>query len=111
LKLDLPFAILSDSGRKLITRWGLLNRKEMGGIAVPAVFAIDRDLVVRFQSVDRTVERASPAQVAVTVKAVMNGAVATDGFGRERIHPGRMFLRAVLNALSRGVKTPWSPRA
>jgi peroxiredoxin len=110
-ELGLPFPILSDSGRELITRWGLLNRKEMGGIAYPAVFAIDSNLVVRFHSVDSTTRRASAAQVAATVRAAAQGSSMSSGVARQRLSPGLMFLRALRNALSRGAKTPWSERA
>ena len=107
-KLDLTFPILSDTKRELITRWGLLNRKEMGGIAYPAVFAIDNNLIVRFHSVDRTTQRDSTAAVVAAVKATAHGGSATSGIVRRRLRPGLMFLRALVNALSRGAKTPWS---
>jgi len=102
--LALPFAVLSDSRRALIARWGLLNEKEMGGIAFPAVFLIDRDLIVRFRSVDKTARRADTAEVAAIVKSVTEGGPAKEAV-RRTLRPGFMFLRAAANALRRGVRT------
>jgi hypothetical protein len=79
----------------------------MGGIAYPAVFAIDNHLVVRFHSVDKTTQRASTDAVVVAVKAATQGNALTALF-RQRLRPGLMFLRALANAVSRGAKTPWS---
>jgi hypothetical protein len=82
----------------------------MGGIAYPAVFAVDGDLVVRFRSLDRTALRAAPAEVAAAVKAAAQRSSLKTEVVRRRLHPGLMFLRALRNAISRGVKTPWSER-
>ena len=109
-ELELPFPILCDSKRELIVKWGLLNRAEMGGIAYPAVFAIDRDLVVRFRSLDRTAQRAAVGQVADAVRATAQGGPLGTEITRRRLRPGLMFLPALLNALRRGVRTPWSDR-
>jgi peroxiredoxin len=102
--LKLPFAVLSDSRRELITRWGLLNEKEMGGIAFPAVFLIDRDLTVRFRSVDKTAKRADSGEVTAIVKAVTQGASPKEA-ERRTLRPGLLFLRAAANAIRRGVRT------
>ncbi len=109
-ELELPFPILCDSKRELIVQWGLLNRAEMGGIAYPAVFAIDRDLVVRFRSLDRTAQRAAAGEVAAAVNAAAQGGSVETEITRRRLRPGLMFLRALLNAVRRGVRTPWSDR-
>jgi len=82
----------------------LLNAKEMGGIAFPAVFLIDRELTVRFRSVDKTTSRAETGQVTAIVKAVTQGASAPE-VERRKLRPGMMFLRAAANALRRGVLT------
>ncbi len=106
-ELKLPYTVLCDSERKVIVEWGLLNEKEMGGIAFPAVFAIDRELIVRFRSVDKTAKRASTSEVAAIVKAVAQGAQPRQEVQRRTLHPGAMFLRALMNALRRGAKTRW----
>ena len=106
-ELKLPFAVLSDSNRELVVRWGLLNDKEMGGIAYPAVFAIDRDLKVRFRSIDTTAKRADTAEVAKIVRAVAGGSSDGGEAARRNLRPGIMFIRAAANALRRGVKIKW----
>ena len=107
-ELNLPFTILSDSRRELILRWGLLNEKEMGGIAFPAVFAIDRDMTVRFRSVDRTAKRAAADEVTSIIRTVAKGSSAPAEATRRNLRPGMLFLRAAANALRRGVRTKWS---
>ncbi len=108
-ELGLPFPILCDSDRKLITEWGLLNEKEMGGIAFPAVFAIDREMTVRFRSLDKTAARADASQVSAIAKEVMqSGAPANGEVERRKLRPGMLFVRALVNALRRGVRTPRS---
>jgi peroxiredoxin len=106
--LKLPFPILCDSQRELIIRWGLLNEKEMGGIAFPAAFAIDREMRVRFRSLDKTARRAGPAEVAAVVRAVAAGASSGAELQLRRVRPGALFFRSVMNSLRRGVRTPWS---
>jgi peroxiredoxin len=59
LELQLPFPILCDTARKVVTEWGLLNPREKGGIARPAVFVIDSDRRIRFASLDNDATRVS----------------------------------------------------
>jgi alkyl hydroperoxide reductase subunit AhpC len=53
-QLKLPFPILCEPQREVITAWGLLNSAERGGIGYPAVFIIDGSRTVRYRSLDRT---------------------------------------------------------
>ena len=62
-ELGLGFSLLSDPERDAIRAWSLLNRRERGGIAFPAVFVIDRAGRVVFRSLDRTHVRVDPAPV------------------------------------------------
>ena len=55
--LQLPFLLLSDVERKVVSEWGLLNTREHGGIAHPAVWVIDQTRTVRFRSLDRITAR------------------------------------------------------
>jgi peroxiredoxin len=103
--LRLPYTVLCDPARELIIKWGLLNEKEMGGIAYPAVFAIDRDLTVRFCSLDKTTNRASAKEVTAIVKTVTEGG-SVPPISQRRLKPGSMFIRAALNAVRRGARTP-----
>jgi peroxiredoxin len=47
------FQILSDSDRKVIQSYGVLNAKEHNGIAHPAVFIIDKEGRIRFLYVSK----------------------------------------------------------
>lgn len=47
------FQILSDSDRKVIQAYGVLNAKERNGIAHPAVFIIDKEGRIRFLHVGK----------------------------------------------------------
>gem|GEM_PF-5955097 len=90
--LGLSFAVLCDTRREVVTKWGLLNRREMGGIAYPAVFAVDLNLTVRFRSLDRTARRAEPAAVREIVKIVARGAISVPAQPELRkVRPGAMF--------------------
>ena len=70
-ELDLPFPLLCDPERTVITAWGLLNPEEMGGIAIPAVIVVDRELRVRLRRRDRTEARVPPAAVLAFIRAGM----------------------------------------
>jgi len=62
-QLSLPFPILCDRERRVIRQWGIYNPREKGGIAKPAVFIIDQDLVVRYAAVDTVVKRVAAAEI------------------------------------------------
>ncbi len=55
--LNLPFPLLSDVERKVVSEWGLLNTGEHGGIAYPATWVIDQTRAVRFRSLDQKTSR------------------------------------------------------
>ena len=102
-QLALPFPILGDVSRAVVQAWDLYNPREMGGIAVPAVFVIGPDLVVRWRSVDSTRERVS----ADGVLRFLRGEVAARSLGRSRVRAGvGEFTRAIGNVVRRGAKTP-----
>jgi peroxiredoxin len=105
LKRDLALAypILSDGSREVISRWGVLNAREKGGIAVPSVFVLDRELRLRMLAVEEVARRLTPGEVLQFVVA-MHNAKAADQPRMRRVRPGRMFLRAVANALRHGVR-------
>ena len=102
-QLLLPFPILSDSTRRVVREWGLYNPKEMGGIAVPAVFVIDPDRRVRYLSIDSTTRRVSAADVL----GFLRGSAQPPS--RSAVRAGlRDFARALANAIRRGARTPES---
>ena len=59
----LPFPVLCDVDKSVITEWGLLNTKEKGGIAFPAVYIIGTDRKVEARSLDTTMSRVNPNPV------------------------------------------------
>jgi peroxiredoxin len=101
-QLALPFAILGDVSRAVVQAWDLYNPREMGGIAVPAVFVIGPDLRVRWRSVDSTRERVS----ADGVLRFLRGETAAGPLARSKVRAGLGdFARAIGNAMRRGAKT------
>jgi len=102
--LELPFHVLCDTDRKTITAWNLVNHNE-GDIALPASFIVDRDLRVRFRSVETTTARAAPATVAAALLELAAGRSISGDARTRTVWPGAMFLRAAMNALARGFKS------
>ena len=47
------FQILSDSDKKVITSYGILNAEEHGGIAHPSIFIVDKTGRIRFLHVGK----------------------------------------------------------
>jgi len=108
--LGLRFPILCDTGRSVVRAWDLYNARERGGIAVPAVFVLDRDRRVLSTSVDRTAARVSPRATLAFVEALARGgAAAAEPLRAEKVSLGvRDVYRALANALRRGARTPES---
>jgi peroxiredoxin len=103
--LKLPFPVLCDSNRDVVTAWGLLNRHEKGGIAYPAVFVLDRDRTVRYRSLDRTASRVSTDAVMEFLRSGMQG--SPEPPKRRTIWPGlSTFVAAVRSALRHGTRVP-----
>ncbi len=103
-ELQLPFPILCDTARKVVTEWGLLMR-EKGGIARPAVFVIDRDMRVLFASLDNDAARVSTDTV---VGFLLSGKPAGPLKARRSLIIPRPtdWFRAIRNTLRFG--TRWS---
>ena len=103
--LRLPFPILGDGERRVVRDWGLYNAKEMGGIAYPAVFVVDRDLTIRYRSLDRTRQRVSTADVLAFLRE--GGSAAPSEPRRRTIRPGlATFTLALWNMLRHGIRAP-----
>jgi peroxiredoxin len=95
-ELGLPFAILSDTNKRVIEDWDIHNRKERGGIAKPAVFIIDRSRMVLFASVD-TVNARVPTTEIVRMLQTRDQAPTA---GRKSYFPRPMdFVRAIRNGI------------
>jgi peroxiredoxin len=102
-ELGLSFPILCDTSRSVVQAWELYNPREMGGIAIPAVFVIGPDLRVRYRSIDRTRERVHTDGVL----RFLRGDAQRQSIERAPIRAGiREFARAFANAIRRGLRTP-----
>lgn len=101
-QLGLPFPILCDPARTVVRAWDLYNPKEMGGIAIPAVFVIGPDRRVRFRSIDRTARRVSTAGVLQFLRGETSATPAP-----VRVRVGlREFGRVIANVVRHGLRTP-----
>ncbi|MGA2846671.1 MAG: redoxin domain-containing protein [Candidatus Acidiferrales bacterium] len=70
----LPFPILCDTRREVIEAWGIINHKEKGGIAEPAIFVVDRGRRVLFGSVDGEFSRVGAAALLEALRNHSSGA-------------------------------------
>ncbi len=104
-QLKLPFVVLCDTRRAVITEWGVLNAKENGGIAYPSVFVLDRERTVRYRSLDRTATRVSTESVVAFLRGGMPEPPKEPA--RRSVWPGLLaWTSAVGNALRHGVRVP-----
>jgi peroxiredoxin len=99
-RLGLEFPILCDQSRATLVAWDLLNPHERGGIAVPAVIAVDR----RRRIAHRWVETTATRVTADGVLQALTGGAPEPG-RRVRVGLGDMAM-AIGNALRRGGTTP-----
>jgi peroxiredoxin len=67
-ELELPYAILSDADRRVIREWGIYNPRERGGIAKPALFIIDADRKILFESIDGVRTRVAPSEIVYALR-------------------------------------------
>lgn len=101
--LGLMFPLLCDPSRTIVRAWDLYNAREMGGIAIPAVFIIGPNRRVLYRSIDTTSRRVSTEGVL----GFLSGDVAAETIGRKPVRAGvREFARAMANAIRRGPRTP-----
>lgn len=102
-ELRLRFPILCDAAREVVLAWDLHNPREMGGIAIPAVFVIGPDGIIRYRSIDTTHARVHVDGVLGFLRDAANAGVIE----RKRVRVGlRDFARAAANVLRRGLRTP-----
>jgi peroxiredoxin len=104
-QLALPFTLLCDTQRQVITAWGLLNTREKGGIAFPAVFVLDGSRTVRYRSLDRTATRVGTDAVMTFLRNGMQG--ATEQPERRTIWPGLGTMATAFgNIVRHGMRVP-----
>ena len=106
-ELGIDFEILCDTNRDIITRYGLLNSGEKGGIAYPCAMVIDRERVIRFLAREEVHNRVEPADVLRFVSALNKGVKPPENLRPKGVWPGAMFLRATMNAFRHGVNVRW----
>jgi len=104
-QLQLPFLLLCDTARKVVTEWSLLNPREKGGIAKPAVFVIDRDMRLLLASLDHDVARVPTDTV---VSFLLSGTPSSSSKVRRSLVIPRLtdWIRAIRNTLRFGVRSP-----
>jgi peroxiredoxin len=105
-ELGIRFPLLCDTRRQVVTAYGLLNSREKGGIAFPAAFVIDRERVVLFRALEEVASRVSVEELLALVRELGRGAGASTTPHKRGVWPGAMFVRATMNALRHGVRSP-----
>jgi len=105
-ELGIKFPLLCDTRREVVKAYGLFNEREAGGIAFPASFVIDRDRVVRFRALEDVASRVSVDQLLELVRELGRGAEPQTKPRKRGVFPGLMFIRATMNALRHGVRSP-----
>lgn len=105
-ELGIKFSLLCDTRREVVKAYGLLNSGEKGGIAFPASFVMDRERVVRFRALEDVASRVNVEQLLELVRELGRGAEPQTKPRKRGVFPGSMFLRATMNALRRGVRSP-----
>lgn len=105
-ELGLKFPLLCDTSREVVKAYDLFNRAEKGGIAFPAAFVIDRDRVVRFRALEDVASRVNVEELLAFVRELGGGAGTTTAPSKRGVWPGAMFVRATMNALRHGVRSP-----
>ena len=105
-ELGIEFPLLCDTRREVVKAYGLFNARENGGIAFPASFVIDRERVVRFRALEDVASRVNVEQLLELVRELGRGDEPQTKPRKRGVFPGLMFLRATMNALRRGVRSP-----
>jgi len=62
-EMKLPFQLLCDVDKQVVTRYHLLNTHEHGGIAFPAIFVIRPSGNIQYRSLDGTAQRVTLTDV------------------------------------------------
>ncbi len=67
-ELFIPYDLLSDLDKSVISAWDLLNAKERDGVPVPAVFAIGPGRVVLARSIDSMTRQVGPEAFLASIQ-------------------------------------------
>ena len=100
--LHLPFPLLCDVERKVVSEWGLLNTGEHGGIAYPATWVIDQKRTVRFRSLDQKTSRVDLGTLLAFLRGDEDGAPEPK---RSKLLPDLgVYRRAIMGRLKDAMK-------
>ena len=109
-EMKLPFQLLCDTDKKVITKYHLLNQNEHGGIAYPAIFLIKPAGIIGYRSLDRTAQRVKFAGILHYLKELYQNpeCLSKDQSEKETIIPSFSTLRQIgKNMLLRGNQSDW----
>jgi len=104
-QLSLPFPILCDSQRAIVKAWGVFNAEEKGGIAIPAVFVVDRAGMVRFASVDTMTTRIAAKDILAYLRAGMPDRTSNPPRTNLKLQPANLY-RVVRNIIKSHIRSP-----
>jgi peroxiredoxin len=105
-QLQLPFPVLCDTRREVARSFGVLEEKEKGGIARPAVFVIDRDRRLIFRSLGHPNLRVHPDPLLAYLRRE-RGAVAARRPRKRLLLPRlRDWFNALRNTARFGTRSP-----
>ena len=105
-QLGLPFPILCDPRRELVKSWKLLNNREMGGVAKPAIFVFGRDRRVLYRTIDQTHRRVSTGALLDFLKHGSAAAPAQPPRHRWVFAGLQEWFRALANLARYGGRSP-----
>lgn len=71
-EMKLPFTLLCDDDRQVISQYGILNPDEHDGIAYPSVFILDNQVRVRYRSLDKTYHRVDLSEILTFLADIQN---------------------------------------
>ncbi|MBU2515666.1 peroxiredoxin family protein [bacterium] len=109
-ELGLPFQLLCDTDKKVMSRYHLLNQNEHGGIAYPAIFLIKPSGIIGYRSLDRTAQRVNLSEILGYVKDLSQHPEYTleSSSKKEKIVPTLKTLKQIgRNMFLRGNRTDW----
>ena len=102
----LPFPILYDTRRDVIGTWGVINRNEKGGIAIPATLVFDRDRRVLFSSLDGEFNRVDAKALLEYLRRPEAGSVPHAPRRRILFASLGDYWRAIRRAFRFGLRSP-----
>jgi len=109
-EMALPFHLLCDPDKQVVSSYNLLNPHEHGGIAYPAIFVIRADGIIGYRSLDRTAQRVNLSEVLDYLSELNrnpNHQVKSTA-KKSLIMPGPKTLRQILrNMVLRGNRKDW----